>query len=178
MLNVKDFTEVGYISKSHGYRGNLIVKVNEAFPENIATIDFIFIEIDGGLVPFRISEVQLKNNDNAFFHLVDIDTDELSNTLIGCNVFFDTNDIPVTEDYGESDSYRIVIKGYLLVDNRIGNIGYITDVLSYKSSDVIQIIIDKKEILIPYNEELIISIDDDKEIIVMDLPEGILQIND
>ncbi len=178
MLNIKDFTVVGYISKSHGYRGNLIVKVNETFPESITTIDFVFIEVDGGLVPFKISEVQLKNNDSAFFHLVDIDTDELSNTLVGCNVFFDNNDIPETDDSEESDTYRIDIKGYLLVDNRIGNIGHITDVLSYKSSDVIQIIIDKKEILIPYNEELIISIDNDKEIIVMHLPEGILEIND
>jgi len=173
MLNIKDFIEIGYISKSHGYRGNVIVKVNDVFPDDIQTIDFVFIEIDGGLVPFMVSEVKSRNNGTAFFQLADIDSDELSDSLVGSNVYFEVKDIPEQVDSSEID-----IKGYLLVDKSKGEIGEVTDVLSYKSSDIIQIIINKKELLIPYSAELILSIDDEKQIIVMDLPEGILEIND
>jgi 16S rRNA processing protein RimM len=40
--------------------------------------------------------------------------------------------------------------------------------------EIAVVVYQNKEVLIPLNEKLIVSIDEDKKVILMDLPEGLL----
>ncbi len=173
MLNIEDFINVGFIAKTHGIEGNVVLKINDSFPDETYETDFVFIEIDGGLVPFKLIDINLRNNMTALLKLEDMDTDDLSKSLVACPVFFSKKDIS-SNDLDES----VNIEGYMLVDEKYGKVGLISEILNYKVNKLIQIYVGKKEILIPFSDELIVSIDNDKKEIIMNLPEGILDVND
>ncbi len=172
MLNISEFVDVGYVSKSHGIEGNVVLRINDSFPDETDEIEFIFIEIDGGLVPFKIVEINLRNSLTALLKVEDIDTDEQLKRLIGCPVFFAKKDLNSNISESNTD-----ITGYLLFDKKQGEIGLIDSVLDYKTNELIRILLNKKEILIPFNNELVVSIDNKKKEIIMRLPDGLLDIN-
>jgi 16S rRNA processing protein RimM len=57
-------------------------------------------------------------------------------------------------------------------------LGPITDIISNNGQWLLNIASpNKKNILIPFHEDFIISIDKRKKVVVMDIPDGLLEIN-
>ena len=57
-------------------------------------------------------------------------------------------------------------------------LGPISDIISNNGQWLLNIVyLNKKNVLIPFHEDFIISIDKRKKIVVMDIPEGLLEIN-
>ena len=55
-INKNDCVEVGYIQKPHGLKGEVILVFDKEFEETFEELEFLFIEVDGGLVPFFIED--------------------------------------------------------------------------------------------------------------------------
>src|SRR3990172_8160073 len=50
---------IGYISKSHGINGQLMIRLNGDYADNIEPGEPIFVEVDDILVPFFILEAEV-----------------------------------------------------------------------------------------------------------------------
>jgi len=61
-------------------------------------------------------------------------------------------------------------------DKTHGVLGEIKEIIEYPQQEMAAIIIKEKEVLIPLNEQLILEIDEEKKLISMDLPEGLLNL--
>lgn len=163
-----DTQEIGYISKTHGLKGHVILRLNELV--NIdEDIKSIFLDLNGSQVPYFVEECR-PNNTGYILKLETIDTVETSKKLIGKKAF-SLPDFILDED----ESLKEFI-GYAIIDSKLGNIGNIADVDEKTDNAIIKVIHPSgAEIILPFNDDLIIEIDDDLKTIDFNAPEGLIE---
>ena len=160
--------EIGYISKTHGLKGHVILRLNELvnIDENIKSI---FLDLNGSQVPYFIEECR-PNNAGYIIKLETIDVVDMSKKLIGKKAFA-LSDFILEED----ESLKEFI-GYAIIDSKLGNIGKIADVDEKTDNAIIKVIHPSGvEIILPFNDDFIIEIDDDLKTIEFNAPEGLIE---
>jgi 16S rRNA processing protein RimM len=165
---------LGRITKLSGYEGAVAVKLEKIFTENIPQMESVFLEIEGRPVPFFISNLEYSGADILKFSFEGYNSSDKISEFIGCRIFL-TDDI-LDNDSQSSDSQTLI--DYSLYSQEGNLIGLVSDILSNNGQWLLNISSsDRKSILIPFHEDLIISIDKRKKKVVMDIPEGLLDIN-
>jgi 16S rRNA processing protein RimM len=165
---------LGRITKVSGYEGAVAVKLEKIFTENIPQMESVFLEIEGRPVPFFISELEYSGADILKLRFEGYDSVEKISEFTGCRIFL-TNEI-VDENNEKPDTELLI--DYEVYTKESGLIGPISEVISNNGQWLLNIVSPKKKnVLIPFHEDLIISIDKRKKVVVMDIPEGLLEIN-
>ena len=125
-INKSDCAEVGYIQKPHGLKGEVILIFNKEFKETVEELEFLFVEVDGGLVPFFIEDegLNLRTDESAICRLEYVDSLTKAKNLIGCKVYVFDHEIVDSEDHGP-DSTLIGMRAY---DAKFCDIGLISRV--------------------------------------------------
>lgn len=161
--------EIGYISKTHGLKGHVILRLNELVRIDEELIKSVFLEINGSQVPYFIEECR-PNNTGYILKLETIDVVDTSKKLIGKKAFALTDFI-----LEEEESLNEFI-GYTIIDSKMGNIGVISDVDEKTDNVIIKVIHPTGvEIILPFNDDFIIEIDDDLKTIEFNAPEGLIE---
>jgi 16S rRNA processing protein RimM len=165
--------KVGFIRKTHGVRGELILESERNFRDSISRAERFFVEISGLLVPFFISGEGLRfSTDNtAIVSFEWIENERVAHRLNGKSVYLFKNEI--TEE--PSGELMYILPGYMLVDENSGEAGIISRVDDFSDNIVLSVIRGEHEILVPFNEDIMISVDHKKKILILNLPEGILK---
>ena len=173
-INKNDCVEVGYIQKPHGLKGEVILVFDKEFEETFEELEFLFIEVDGGLVPFFIEDegLQLRTDESAICRLEFVDSLTKAKDLVGSKVYVFDHDIIDSEDQGIT-STLIGMRAY---DAKFGDIGLISRVDDFSGNLVITVLHPNAEILIPLSDEVITSIDEDKKEIYLSCPNGLIEI--
>ena len=169
-MNKNDCFFFGKITKTHGLKGELTIKLDVANPADFAELRYILIEDRGNLIPYFI-EYQKINGDKMFVQLQDVKRMEQAVTFIGKAVFLPNELLPQLDD---DEFYYNEIIGFKLIDAEKGEIGAISDVLEYPTQAVIQVMKDKKEILIPIHDDIIQKVDKKAKILNIKAPEGLI----
>jgi 16S rRNA processing protein RimM len=68
------------------------------------------------------------------------------------------------------------LKQFLVLDQNNQEIGHVTDVLDIPSNTLLQVNYKDHIVEIPINEETLLSIDEDKEVLKITIPEGLLDL--
>ncbi len=163
---------LGRIIKVNGYEGAVIVKLEKIFTENIPRMESVFLEIEGKPVPFFISYSEYNGADILKLKFEGYDSAEKIKEFIGCNIFLTSNIIQKNQSETITDliHYKVMHNGLLL--------GSVSDVIQNPGQLLLVVLSAyNKEILIPFHQHLIVNIDKRKKIIVMDIPEGLTEIN-
>ena len=74
------------------------------------------------------------------------------------------------------DIYFNEIQGFMVKDETLGELGQVKTFEHHPGNDLLVIQYNQKECLIPFVPELIVSIDFESQVIVMNLPEGLLDL--
>jgi 16S rRNA processing protein RimM len=165
---------LGRIAKVSGYEGAVTVKLEKIFSENIPQMESVFLEIEGRPVPFFISDSKYSNADILKLTFDGYDSPEEVREFTGCRVFLTT----VLPDDNQQDEYIQSLIGYTVLMKGNGLLGSIKEVIQNTGQWLLNIIsIENKEILIPFHEDIIVRIDNKKKVIVLDIPEGLTEIN-
>ena len=160
----------GKITKTHGLKGEVTIKLDVANPEDFKDLRYLLIEDRGNLIPYFI-ENQKINGDKMIVRLQDVKKVEQAVTFMGKAVFLPNEFMPELED---DDFYYKEIVGFKMVDTQKGEIGEISDVLEYPTQAVIQVMKDGKEILIPIHDDIIQKVDKKAKILTVKAPEGLI----
>lgn len=162
---------LGIITKQVGFKGLIDLYLDVDNPENYINIDKVFIDFGTDLVPFFIDKMQLKNN-HATIQFQDID-ESIITVLIKKEVYLPLELLPKLD--GNKFYFHEVIN-YEIIDKAKGNIGRISSVLDYPAQPIFQIInSDKKEILIPIVDEIIVNVDRYNKTILIQAPDGLIE---
>lgn len=171
---MENLVNIGSTKKPHGLKGELKVHIEDEYVDDFLEAEVIFIEIKGKQVPFFITEAREGND--MLVKLEDIDTKEAATDLSGRALFLREEDlIPLEkgeERYGDFTQYI----GYHIEDTELGKIAEIEDVIEYPQQMLALLTYQDREILIPMHQAFIRSIQHDEKIIVMELPEGLLDL--
>jgi 16S rRNA processing protein RimM len=165
---------LGRITKVSGYEGAVAVKLEKIFTENIPQLESVFLEIEGRPVPFFISGLEYSGADILKLRFVGYDSVEKISEFTGCRVFL-TNEF--IDEKNQNKDNQLLIDYYVYTKESI-LIGPILEIISNNGQWLLNIDSPgNKNILIPFHEDFIISIDKRKKTVVMDIPEGLLDIN-
>jgi 16S rRNA processing protein RimM len=165
---------LGRITKVSGYEGAVAVKVEKIFTENIPQMESVFLEIEGRPVPFFISGLEYSGADILKLWFEGYDSVEKISEFTGCRVFL-TNEI--IDEKNEKSGNQLLIDYQVYTKESI-LLGPISDIISNNGQWLLSIVShNKKNVLIPFHEDFIISIDKRKKIVIMDIPDGLLEIN-
>jgi 16S rRNA processing protein RimM len=164
---------LGRITKLSGYEGAVAVKLEKIFTENIPLMESVFLEIEGRPVPFFISGMEYTGADILRLSFEGYNSIEKVSEFTGCNVFL-TQSLKNNDTIPESQN----LIGYLVTDHENSEIGLISEIISNSGQWLLNVIsADRKNILIPFHEHFIVRIDKKKKLVVMNIPEGLLEIN-
>ena len=162
---------LGRITKASGYEGAVAVKLEKIFTENIPQMESVFLEIEGRPVPFFISESEYSGADVLKLWFEGYDSNEKISEFIGCRIFM-TSGIST----GKLEEEDII--GYKVFEQDGELLGSISCVAQNNGQWLITVVSEnKKEIMIPFHEHFIVSIDKGKNSVIMNIPEGLKDIN-
>ncbi|MDA3952984.1 MAG: ribosome maturation factor RimM [Bacteroidales bacterium] len=165
---------LGSLLKTKGIKGEIIIKFNNDCSEEISKLESIFIDVDNKLVPFFIENIKLKTLSTSIVKLEGIDEEEKAIEFIGSDFYISVDQSEVLQ-INKVES--IDITGYKVIDQNKNNIGVVLDFIDISKNPLLNVKTDNGEILIPAKDELIIEIDDDLQEIILNIPEGLLDIN-
>lgn len=174
---MEKFIQIGFTKKAYGVKGEMKMKIEEKYVEDFFQAQIVFLNIGGKKVPFFVDNVRVGNTLLAKFE--DIDSPEDALTITSKEVFLREKDIIPEENRLLEVEETLVFKkyeGFLMEDINEGKIGIIEEILEYPQQEMALIKYQGKELLIPMNEQLIESVDEEQKTIVMKLPEGLLDL--
>jgi 16S rRNA processing protein RimM len=163
---------LGRITKISGYEGAVAIRLEKIFTENIPKMESVFLEIEGRPVPFFISGMEYSGADILKLWFEDYNSNEKISEFIGCRIFLTTGIFK--EKSGNDDQYLVGYTIYIQEDKLLGSV---SEVLQNNGQWLINVKSKKKEILIPFHEDFITSIDKRKKVVIMNLPDGLTEIN-
>ena len=172
MNNFEDYYFLGKIFKPHGYRGKVNAWLDADDPSEYESLQMVFLNVKGTLVPHFIESIQILNN-KAVIRFQDFDNIEKAEQVSNAEMYLPLSDLP--ELTGNKFYYHEVI-GFLVVDKTRGEIGNIRQILDYPNQAVMQVFFNDKEVLIPINPQVILLLDRDKKEIRIDAPDGLIDL--
>lgn len=175
-MNNDTYRQVGYIQKTHGKKGDLRVHTEtDALLEELLNTTVVFLDIDGLKMPFFVEKITAKNT--VLLKLEDIDSMEEAKKMTNQPVYMRTADFQQQHDLITPGAFAH-LHGFIIEDETLGKIGPIVDVLELPEQ--IMAVVDyeaqNKEVMIPLNDTFMQDVDEVDGIIVLDLPEGLLDI--
>lgn len=169
-------TKIGFIQKPHGINGELVIRFQEQYYDSLEDASTVFLEIEGLLVPFFIPNegMRFRTGESAIMKLNWIETETQAQKLAGFSVFIKNEEIEIDE---ESFDVRM-LEGFILFDQLKNQIGTISAVNDFSGNIILDVIYLGKEIMIPFNEDFLLDIDIQKKLITLDLPDGLLNLEE
>jgi len=171
-MNIKDLINIGSIQKTHGTQGEVQVFFDFDMPDELEDIRALFILITPNKVPFMIEEFSFISSNQAYIKFEDINSNEEARQFVGNTLLIPKEMLPNPD----GDFYSQEIIGYEVSDKNKGLIGNIKEILKYPSQEILQIMYNEKEILIPISEALITEINHNKKIVYVNTPDGLIDI--
>tara|TARA_B100000745_G_scaffold269437_1_gene195927 strand:+ start:442 stop:975 length:534 start_codon:yes stop_codon:yes gene_type:complete len=157
---------VGVVVGAHGRYGEIKVK---SFSDN----EKRFSPSSRVIIRDAVFEITTSRNHKGLvlIKFKGLDDPRSVHGLIGSKLEVSMNDIP---DLPQGFFYHFQILGLEVIDEQIGLIGQVVDILNTGSNDVYVVDYSGKELLIPAIKSVILNVDIENHLIAVDLPKGLL----
>lgn len=172
-MHKKDCFYLGKIVAKYSFKGELLVKLDTDDPEFFTEMESVFVEQHKNLIPFFIEESYLHKSELLRVRFEDVDTEADAEALIGSDLYLPLSFLPKLS--GNKFYYHEVI-GFTAEDENFGEIGKIIGVNDSSSQAIFEIDRDGKEILIPIVDHFMKKIDRENKKILLDVPEGLINL--
>jgi 16S rRNA processing protein RimM len=162
--------QLGIVSRPHGLKGEVYVALDTDFPEDYSEMESVFLLQNGKLVPFFIERLQIRHTE-ALVKFEDVDDKEAALGIKGFSLHLPLDQLP---DLESDQFYFHEIIGYQIIDQNAGELGKVGQVYEAGHQDLIGMDYQDKEVLIPINDEIILTVDREKNTLLVNLPDGLL----
>jgi len=167
-----EYFKIGKLVAVHGLTGELVLKHELGKKTSLKGLKNIFIEEKkDSFLPWFIESTKIKNEEEIFLKLDGVNTREAANKLTRKEVWLIEADF---KKYAARSAPANLI-GYTIINEK-KPLGEILEVIEQPHQMLCRIEIKGKEVLIPLNESTIEKIDHKKKQVMVNLPEGLLDI--
>jgi 16S rRNA processing protein RimM len=135
-------------------------------------MESVFVEFNKNLVPFFIENSSLHKNDFLRVQFEDVDSEEEADSILNCDVYLPLTMLPKLT--GNKFYFHEVI-GFEIEDKRLGIFGKIVSINDSSAQPLFEVINGNVEILVPMIDQFLLKIDRDNKKVMMDLPEGLVE---
>ena len=154
-----DLILFGRIVKTSKEDGNLFIRTFEEI--EYKNIDFLFVEIDGTYIPFKINEIKKIKRNSLEIKFEFINNTKEAAEIVSKNVFIEKKFCT----YKEENKNEII--GYIVIDEDLSKLGEIVNIINNNIQKLLEIKENNstKSFLMPYVNEFIFNIDHSKKTI-------------
>jgi 16S rRNA processing protein RimM len=172
-MKKEDCFYLGKIVRKYSFNGELLIKLDTDEPELYENLDAMFIDVRGNFIPFFVESSQLHKSDLLRVQFEDVTTEADADALIKSEVFLPLAFLPKLE--GNKFYFHEVI-GFTVEDKNYGKVGEIVSINDSTAQSLFEIENNGKQILIPMNDQFIVKVDRKNKTILMDTPEGLIDL--
>jgi len=172
-MKIEDCFYLGKIVRKYSFHGELLIKLDTDEPELYENLDAVFIDYRNTFIPYFIESSQLHKSDLLRVQFEDVTTEADADSLLKCDVYLPLEFLPKLD--GNKFYFHEVI-GFKVEDLNYGVVGTITGVNDSTAQALFEIEKDGKEILIPINDEFIETVDRAKKTIMVNTPQGLIDL--
>ncbi len=168
-MNRSECFKVGYISKTHGLKGEVTaIFENEIEWDGLTSL---FLELKGKDVPYFVEKIA-GTGSRPIIKFEGINSIDEASPLKGGSIYVLKSLRP---KLNRGEFYDDEIIGYEVHDKITGTLGLVKEVQSQGGNRLLHIAHGQKEILVPVNAPFIKTINKTKRLIQVELPEGFFE---
>ncbi|MCF6131137.1 ribosome maturation factor RimM [Flavobacterium wongokense] len=171
-MRKKDCFYLGKIAKKFSFKGEVLIYLDTDEPELYENMESVFVEFNKDLIPFFIENSSLHKNDFLRVKFEDMESEEEADKMIGCEVYLPLNMLPKLE--GNKFYFHEVI-GFEIEDKRLGIFGKIVSINDSTAQPLFEVENGAVQILVPMIDQFLVKIDRENKKVIMDLPEGLIE---
>ncbi|TCO10888.1 ribosome maturation factor RimM [Natronoflexus pectinivorans] len=174
MITKSDLLKIGSLAKPHGVSGEILIRILPELIDHDPDPEFLFLDLHGGLVPFEVQSLRIRNSGDLLVILDRLDSEEKVRKLQGAEIYIDPQEIgepPANDLFNYS-----ALKGFKVIDSKFGEIGVVKSVAEIKNNPVLELEHQGSEVLIPFHEHFITSVDRKCRTIHLETPEGLIDL--
>ena len=172
-MQKEDCFYLGKIVKKYSFKGELLVKLDTDDPGIYTKMESVFIDKNKSLIPFFIERSSLHKSTLLRVKFEDIDSEEDANKLLKSELYLPLEFLPQLTG---NKFYYHEIFGFEAEDLSFGLIGIIKGVNDNTNQAILEIDRNGSEILIPLIDDFIKSVDREQKKIILEVPEGLIDI--
>ncbi len=169
MIRLEEIAPIGIFGKTHGIKGEINLELNIDF--DLENTPYIIVDIDGIFVPFFIEDYRYKSDTMALVLFEDINTEEQVRPFFGKKAYVKKDALGEDENDEMSINYyvgftmltpqRVVIGQIVEIDDSTANVLFVLD----------------NDILVPVGAVEVLDLDTDNHTMIVEIPEGLLDID-
>ncbi len=165
----------GFVYKAHGIKGELVIKTKYSISKHEAQeMESIFLDVNGILTPFFIEKIISYNNNHLLLKIEDINDDISAKKWVSTEVFIEEKTLQLFKNNEQEIDYT----GFHVYDENASYIGEVLSVKSFPGQEMLELSYNSESILIPITDQWLLDVSLSEKRMTLDLPEGLLDIND
>jgi 16S rRNA processing protein RimM len=166
------YRNIGKIVSNFGLKGELIIQHHLGKKLVVSKIRIIFLEQKKEeLLPYFVESARKKGEDELYLKLEGIDSKEVASKFIRREVWMKEEEIQVHTQKNNPISWV----GYRIIDQG-KDLGPVLEVIEQPHQVLCRLEIESKEVLIPINEQTLQKIDHKSQSLLLELPDGLLDV--
>ena len=171
-MRKEDCFYLGKIAKKFSFKGEVLIYLDTDEPELYENMESVFVEFNKNLVPYFIENGNLHKGDFLRVKFEDVDNEADADEIIGCEIYLPLNMLPKLE--GNKFYFHEVI-GFEIEDQRLGVFGKIVSINDTSAQALFEVVNGSVEILVPMIDQFLVKIDRENKKVIMNLPEGLVE---
>ena len=166
------YFKTGKLVAVHGLKGELVLKHELGKKSSLKDVKAVFIEDKkDSFFPWFVESTRIKNDNEVYIKLEGVDTREAAAKLSQKETWLSEEDFKRLS----AKSAPANLLGYMIINNK-EKLSEILEVIEQPHQLLCRLELNKKEALIPINENFLKKIDHKKKEVTVELPEGLLDI--
>ena len=171
-MRKEDCFYLGKIAKKFSFKGEVLAYLDTDQPELYENLESVFVEFNKNLVPFFIVSSSLHKNDFLRIRFEDMNTEEDADAIMNCPIYLPISMLPKLS--GNKFYFHEVI-GFEIEDKRVGVFGKIVSINDTTAQPLFEVENGAIQLLIPMIDQFLVKIDRPNKKVLMDLPEGLIE---
>ncbi|MCK0179659.1 ribosome maturation factor RimM [Flavobacteriaceae bacterium S0862] len=172
-MKKEDCFYLGKIVKKYSFKGELLAKLDTDQPELYEHLDAMFVQVRNNLIPFFIESSQLHKSELLRIKFEEVDTEADADALLKSELYLPLEFLPKLE--GNKFYFHEVI-GFKITDKNFGEVGTVRAINDSTAQALFEVDRYGIEILIPMNDEFIVEVNRETKTILVETPEGLIDL--
>jgi 16S rRNA processing protein RimM len=169
---IMQYYKAGKLVAVHGLKGELVLKHELGKKSSLKDVKAIFIEDKkDSFLPWFVESTKIKSDNETYLKLEGMDTRETAAKLVQKEVWVTEEDFKRLS----AKSAPANLLGYTIINNK-ERLSEVLEVIEQPHQLLCRIILNEKEVLIPVNEGFLRKIDHKKKEVLVELPDGLIDI--
>lgn len=177
MITRDELIAIGHYNKPHGVAGEISATLDVDLGL-VQELSCLVTDIDGIFVPFFVNACRPKSGETVLLTIDGIDNEVEASRLVNRDIYALKREFQQESEDEDADGYPLdFFIGFQLRDTDGTVVGEIIDVDEQTENAIFIVARDDEELMIPAVDDLIVEFDLDNKVMVMDIPQGLLDLN-